>query len=119
MKVIQIVPAQRMIITHELKDTGDVGRLKQFQELVGGNIETAHMIDDNHRIFVNEEGLFEPDRHYFYYNGAHQPFAGNGIIVTEDNTDCDLNPAYVLKNLKFFNENEIKEFLIEMGLEDL
>lgn len=111
MKILQICPEQKMIIEHDLKEKDDEGYLDEFQDLVGGNIETAHIIDDNHRIFVNEEGLFEENRHYFLYPGAHQPFAGKGIIVTEDNSDCDLNPNYILKNIKFFNELEMAVWL--------
>lgn len=111
MKILQICPAQRMVIEHDLKEKDDESYLDEFQDLVGGNIETAHIIDDNHRIFVNEEGLYESDRHYFLYNGAHQPFAGNGIIVTEDGTDHKLKVDHVFQNIRFFNELEMQVWL--------
>lgn len=119
MKVIQIIPKEKKVIEIELNSKPITsGRLKEFQDLVGGNIETAHIIDENHRIFVNEEGLFEPDRHYFYYKGAHQPFAGNGIIVTENNEDVSFTVDEVFEKINFLNEQEIKPFLKKMGLEE-
>jgi len=62
MKILQICPEQKMIIEHDLPNTGDAGRLKQFQELVDGNIETAnYYVSDrclNNLIAIEKEREF-------------------------------------------------------------
>jgi hypothetical protein len=60
------------------------GSLKCLQQIVGGYIELATHIDDEHDLFVDEEGLLKQPEHFFEYEGAHQPFAGNGVIVSHD-----------------------------------
>src|SRR3990167_3606882 len=68
--------------------------LEYMQTVVGGRIDVAHQIDDNNAIFVNDEGMFTA-MDFFEYRGAHQPFAGNGIIVGTMNNG-DTGPATIL-----------------------
>lgn len=78
------------------------GSLDMLQKLVGGNIEIAHIFDNEDTLFVNEEGLAlqedaikgkaEAWRSCAFDIGAHQPFSGRGVIVGEEidekSTDC-------------------------------
>jgi hypothetical protein len=48
-------------------------------------VQVAHYISDHDSILVDEEGLLKNPTHFFTYNGAHQNFAGNGLIVGRDN----------------------------------
>jgi hypothetical protein len=44
-------------------------------------------IDGVNTIYVDEEGLLTltPNKMFFTFEGAHQPFAGNGLILGTDN----------------------------------
>ena len=44
-------------------------------------VEIALHLDDHDSIVVDEEGLLKPAEYFFEYQGGHQPFAGNGLIV--------------------------------------
>ena len=89
----------------------NVEGLKGLQNCVGGYIETAHHDGDND-IFVNEEGLFLPNRCWFNYEGGHQPFSGNGIMVGSnydgDTVDCTMTVEEVTKKVKFLTEAEVR-----------
>jgi hypothetical protein len=78
MRAILIDAAKREVTEVEIP-----GDLKSLQAAVGGYIETAVRLADEDVIFVNEEGLLQspPTDHWFVFKGAHQPFAGNGILV--------------------------------------
>lgn len=60
--------------------------LEALQEAVGGYIEAAHRFENEDVVYVNEEGLLRDPlpADWFCVKGAHQPFAGNGIMVGQD-----------------------------------
>lgn len=60
---------------------GEVTDLKSMQAIVGGYIERAHITEDGHEVYVNEEGLFDNSLMPFVFEGAHQPFVGNAYII--------------------------------------
>lgn len=55
--------------------------LSALQALVGGSIQIGCRLPDDHVLFVDEEGLFKPQRWFFRLRGLDTPFAGNGVIV--------------------------------------
>jgi hypothetical protein len=61
--------------------------LPDLQKAVGGYIEIAHEIEVKGNlvdtVYVNDEGLFGA-QHFFEFKGAHQPFAGNGVVTGTD-----------------------------------
>lgn len=72
--------------------------LEDLQSYVGGYIDTAHVLANNDTIFVNDEGMIHwqsgnPSfQDWFFIEGAHQPFCGNGILVGSN--DCgETTPA--------------------------
>lgn len=71
----------------------EVFTLADLQEAVGGYIETALNFDNGDTLYVNEEGLLREPFGFFYYRGAIQPYAGNGIIVGINREDGDTIPA--------------------------
>ena len=64
----------------EVRETDISGDLKSLQAAVGGYIELVRL-DDANDLYVNEEGLLHGEQNFFEYQGAHQPFAGNGVII--------------------------------------
>jgi hypothetical protein len=78
-------------------------------------VEVAHYITDHDSILVDEEGLFKPCDHFFVYEGAHQPFAGKGLVVgvNEDGETvaCDITVKEVESKVKFMSRNEVIKLL--------
>ncbi len=67
--------------------------LEKLQELANGFIECATEFPNGDVLYVNEEGLLHNPEHFFDI-GAHQPFAGNGVIVgAEEGDEGDLMDA--------------------------
>lgn len=101
MKAIHI-NAEKQTIT-EINING----LSGMQDAVGGYIAVAHGPNDKNTIYVDDEGLLKGYNYGFEYNGAHQPFAGNGIVCgidyeTGESTDCTLTIDEIKKNVRFF-----------------
>lgn len=107
MRVIIIDAKEKRVYEKEIENG-----LKQLQDIVGGYIEIAHRFDNSNDdvIFVNEEGLFEPaPRNYFMFFGAHQPFAGNGVICG-DGVGTNLSVREIESKVKFLTEEQIQLF---------
>jgi hypothetical protein len=59
-----------------------------LQTLIGGYIEIACSWENGDVLFVDEEGLFKPQRHFFRIDARpDQPMAGNGVLVGREITD--------------------------------
>ena len=84
------------------------GSLKSLQQIVGGLIEPVHDgLDDNHRCYVNEEGLLADPQHFFMFKDGHRPLAGNGIILSStddgDEAPCTLPLDWVEDRVTFMD----------------
>jgi len=62
-----------------------------LQSLIGGYIETAWSWETGETLYVDEEGLFKPQRHFFRLRqrADGQPLAGNGVVVGREVEDAD------------------------------
>lgn len=62
-------------------------------------------------IFVDDEGLMNGTDSFFTYEGAHQPFAGNGLIMGCDDMgeseDCKVDLTEVKNKVKFYSRYEL------------
>jgi len=73
----------------------DVNSLEDMQKAVGGYIETAHHFPNGDTLFVNDNGV-NGDSYsdmFIVVQGAHQPFAGDGLIVGRADENGDTTPA--------------------------
>lgn len=77
-----IIDAENQEVREAELDPGST--LRGMQAAVGGLIAQAHCFDGTHELYVNDEGLLVEHPHWFQILGAHQPFAGNGIVVGID-----------------------------------
>lgn len=89
--------------------------LSDLQKAVDGRIELAHEIEVKGNlvdtIFVNDEGLFGA-QNFFEFKGAHQPFAGNGVVVGSDLDSGDSIDVHS-------SLNEIKSKVKFLSLQDV
>lgn len=102
-------------VVKEGKIEGDT--LKYMQHAVGGLITIGVILNDqNDTIMVDDEGLLKSPQHFFEYEGAHQPFAGNGIIVgcddMGDTVDCGITLEEAKSKIKFMS---LKQIRLEYG----
>lgn len=79
----------------------------------------ATYLPNEDAIFVDDEGLMNGTDMFFTYEGAHQPFAGNGLIMGCDDMgeseDCKVDLTEVKNKVKFFDRYEIA-LAVKMGL---
>lgn len=76
MKAIKIDVEKQRIYEVDFKDFNDI------QKQIGCDcFTTAFDLPNGDVCYVDDEGLFKENLKYFTFQGAHQPFAGNGLIV--------------------------------------
>jgi hypothetical protein len=51
-------------------------------------------------ILVDDEGLLTEPEHFFAYDGAHHPFAGNGLILGSDLEGESIEPQVTVEEVK-------------------
>lgn len=78
----------------------DARRLKSMQAVVGGYVAQALRLEGENVIYVNDEGLFEPDAAFFAVPGGHQPFAGDGLVVGTDEDGATVAPTIDVEELR-------------------
>jgi len=108
MKAILINATNRTVTEVEINDD-----LQSIYKVMGVDmIQTATYLPKNDIIYVDEEGMLKPMMNFFIYEGAHQPFAGNGLVVGTSRGGKTVAPKIsvdeVRKNVKFANIFEIK-----------
>lgn len=57
--------------------------LKFLQEQVGGYVDCVRL-GDGMDLWVNDEGMVNGTQEFFMLAGAHQPYAGNGVIASSN-----------------------------------
>jgi hypothetical protein len=77
MKVILIDAVERQVKAVEI--TGDLDSI--YQAMGVEMIEVATRLPNGDTIFVDEEGMIKGEIKGWFDVGAHQPFAGNGLVV--------------------------------------
>lgn len=97
--------------TFEVISLGD-NHLKAMQDAVGGSIERAYSFPNGDEAYCDEEGLLKGPTAFVVVEGAHQPFAGNLVIVgkpdIDGNTTCALSSlVYLNNNINFIGVNEV------------
>lgn len=98
MRAIVIDPAER-----SLREEGVGNHYTDYQRVVGGDIQFAHEFENGDVLYVDEAGLLQAElamsgkaesaRAFFFDVGAHQKFAGRGVIVGMEGDDGRHGPA--------------------------
>ena len=94
--------------------------LDQWYKLIDcSTVTVAHYLDENDEnsdtIMVDDEGLLnlDKDSKFFHYEGAHQPFAGNGLVVgiddEGDTASCKISVEEVKRKVTFLNLRQVQK----------
>ena len=67
---------------------------------IGQSPFTIVQIDDGDIIYVDDEGLLKPLDWFFAVKGAHQPFAGCGLVLGSDEDGETVSAKIALQELK-------------------
>ena len=118
MKAI-FINSKEKTVTDILLD-GHKPMLQQWYALIGcDRVEQCHcMKEHNHSILVDEDGFLKltDQSTFFYYQGAFQPYAGNGIVSAVDflgNTiDVDVTAEEIKKNITFYSYDQINSKIL-------
>jgi hypothetical protein len=81
--------AARAVREVEFREGAAINDPLSLQSLIGGYIETAWSWPNGDVLFVDEEGLLKPQRHFFRLTLRRDglPFGGNGIVVGREVED--------------------------------
>lgn len=89
--------------------------LQSWYKLIGCDLVAVGVnLDDHDSIMVDDEGLLTltEKSNFFTFEGAHQPFAGNGLIVGVDEEGETIPPnitvAEVFRKVEFYTIQEIR-----------
>lgn len=99
----------------------DCTSLEDLQACVGGSIATAFETENGDTCFVDDEGLLKSEnKTFFIFDGAHQPFAGNGVIVGPADGDGETTPAQstlesIRKRVRFMDQHTLALLLQANG----
>lgn len=101
-------------------ETDKIG-LDYLYKSIGCEVVEVVNLKDGVDLYVDEEGLLKPQEHFFYYEGTHQPMAGNGIICGYDhekgeNIGTTLPLKEVLEKVRFMDRTETLKLVLESGM---
>lgn len=107
MKAIKIDSNLRQVI--EVDITSDYN---DINKQIGSDIFTiGHSLKKRDTLMVDDEGLLKNENTFFVYKGAHQPFAGNGLITgcnsQGETVDCKIDINEVKQNVEFYDRNTL------------
>lgn len=112
---IQPKPKRVLIIDAEKREIreGEVSTLEDMQKLVGGYICRGLTLENGDEIFVNDDGLLLSPEHFFYYEGAHMPFALNGYVTGEATasgrtTHAKMDLEALKAKITFMDRNDVQ-----------
>lgn len=112
MRAIFIDSVNREVKEVDLDPNSNI--LEQWYDILKVDmVEVGCYLSEKDSIMVDEEGLLKNTKEFFIYNGAHQPFAGNGLIVGVDSEgetiSCEISLEEVERNTRFYTREEIIE----------
>lgn len=97
--------------TRDIKEVS-VGDYKEmYVHLECSMFQVGTELPNQDSIFVDEEGLINGTEYFFTYKDAHQPFAGNGLVMgcndDGESVDCKIELNEVKSNVKFYDKTEL------------
>ncbi len=95
----------------------EVGDYTTYYPLLKCEVFTTVGLEDDDTLYVDDEGLFQPQENFFMYQGYNQPLAGNGLVLGTDKEGNSVDPKMTLETLKskvkFMNRKEVYQWVQE------
>lgn len=112
MKAILINSTLQTVTEVTLNPKDTLGSM--YKHLGVDMVEVATELPNQDVVFVDEEGLLKPVAYFFAFEGAHQPFAGNGIVVGGNDEGETVAAKSTLEDIKskvkFYNTRDLPIF---------
>ncbi len=116
MKAIFIDSKKQQVSEVEIPETGT---LQAWYKIIGCDMVeiAAYLNPEQDSILVDEEGLMKLNDHspFFIYEGAHQPFAGNGLVVgvndEGESVSCKISIDEVKGKVKFTTKDQVLKYV--------
>lgn len=104
-----------ILINSKTKEIKEVEMGKDYKEIYSQleceMFQIGTELAEQDAIYVDEEGLMNGTDVFFVYEGAHQPFAGNGLILGTDDegesVSCKIKLDEVKNKVKFYDRYEL------------
>ena len=104
-----------ILINAKTKEVKEVEMGKDYREIYKQleceMFQIGTYLPKNDAIFVDEEGLMNGTDVFFTFEGAHQPFAGNGLVMgcnsKGESVDCKVDIDEVKNKVKFYDRYEL------------
>jgi hypothetical protein len=103
MRAIFIDAKKRTISEIHLDPRNDL--LTQCQKLLNGYLEIGLRMEDQHTLYVDEEGQLKNLKDGFLVDGCRFPLLGNGLILGREdrNGDATISVMDVSRRILFFS----------------
>lgn len=112
-KGILIDANNRTVTAVELEDSLD----GMYKAIGCELITSALVIENDDTLYVDDEGMFSAEN-FFTFEGGHQPFAGNGVILgcgaTGESCHATVTLESVKARVKFYTRAEAAELARKM-----
>jgi hypothetical protein len=111
-KAVLIDAVKREIKEVDVNDYRDICPLLNNCRMftIGHYLNNGNDKQDTDVIYVDDEGLLTDPKHFFTFEGGHQPYAGNGLVVGSDfkgeSADVLISVEEVKNKVKFLSPSE-------------
>lgn len=116
---ILIDPARQSVTPVEFRP-GDIGAMR---DLIGCDTITAAYIEQEATIYLDDEGLAQPELSFFYHISSKQPLVGRGLVVGTDENgrsiDCPFTVEQIEKQIDFGTPMRAGSALLFVGGKDV
>ncbi len=116
MKAIKIDSKNRTVSLVDYKEYNDIYRHVECDTFtVATDLGNGNETQESDVIYVDDNGLLTQPENFFTYEGAHQPFAGNGLVLGTDFEGESCEPMVTLEEVKnkvkFYDIREIRAMI--------
>lgn len=105
MKAFLIDPVARTVTPHNVESWRDIA------PALNCDLFDAVYLTPTTTVYVDDEGLYVPDQHFFMFVNGHQALAGRGLVLgvdpeTGDSIDCPLTLDQIESHLHWLGRRQ-------------
>ena len=101
------------VFNKEIREVDYSGDFQDIYKLIECSCFTIATVDDKNVLYVDDEGLLNNPKHFFKYEGYHQPLAGNCLILGDngmgESADTTLTVQEVEDKVTFIEHDTVPE----------